>query len=59
MNPTSLAWFNSVSGQFPAHFLETCPKSPTLTFTNKEFVQRFSSFYGAGAASEIEKHLVK
>jgi adenosine kinase len=29
------------------------------TFTNKEFVQRFSSFYGASAASEIEKHLVK
>jgi hypothetical protein len=28
-------------------------------FTNKEFVQRFSSFYGANAASEIEKHLVK
>jgi adenosine kinase len=29
------------------------------TFTNKEFVQRFSSFYGASAASEIENHLVK
>jgi adenosine kinase len=29
------------------------------TFTNKEFVQRFSSFYGASSASEIEKHLVK
>jgi adenosine kinase len=29
------------------------------SFTNTEFVQRFSSFYGADAASEIEKHLVK
>ena len=38
MSPTSLAWFSSVPGQLPAHFLETCPKSPTLTLTSKEFV---------------------
>ena len=38
MDNVSLAWFNSVSGQLPAHFLETCPKSPTFTFSNKEFV---------------------
>jgi adenosine kinase len=29
------------------------------SFTNVEFVNRFSSFYGNEAATEIKKHLVK
>ena len=29
------------------------------SFTNVEFVDRFSSFYGSAAAAEIKKHLVK
>ena len=55
LNPERCA---QVGSMLATYVIETVG-TQEYTFTNKEFVQRFSSFYGASAASEIEKHLVK